>query len=127
MAVQESCTVDSIFYPVEPVHDEDATIQSDVVCVPIEESELPSPADVPTCEEHTPIAIQHECAVDVSLLRRGVGWCLLPSRMLRSVQTQSVPVESADVPACEEPTFVPSRKELPIAPIPDRSGDLAAL
>lgn len=56
-----------------------------------------------------------------------LAWFLLPSRMLRSVQTQSVPVESADVPAFEEPTFVPSRKELPIAPIPDRLGDLAAL
>lgn len=73
MAVQESCSVGSIFYPVEPIHDEDATIQSDIVCVPIEEGELPSPADVPDCEEHTPIAIQHECAVDASLLRRGVG------------------------------------------------------
>lgn len=64
MAVQESCTVDSIFHPFEPVHDEDARIQSDVVCVSVEEGELPPPADDPVCEEHTPISIQHECAVD---------------------------------------------------------------
>ncbi|KAK4019362.1 hypothetical protein OUZ56_001386 [Daphnia magna] len=163
MAVQESCTVDSIFYPVEPVHDEDATIQSDVVCVPIEEGELPSPADVPACEKHTPIAIQHECAVDDSPISAGkaVNLVVLIVPVIRVVlksvklltdyqgeesvdgvfglvsapvedvmapsETESVPVESADVPACEEPTFVPSRKELPIAPIPDRSGDLAAM
>lgn len=39
----------------------------------------------------------------------------------------SVPIESADVPVCEEPTLASRRKELPVAPVQDRSGDLAAM
>ncbi|KAK4020427.1 hypothetical protein OUZ56_002406 [Daphnia magna] len=44
-----------------------------------------------------------------------------------SARVDSVPIESADVPVCEEPTPASSRKELPVAPVQDRSGDLAAM
>ncbi|KAI9563991.1 hypothetical protein GHT06_007729 [Daphnia sinensis] len=144
MAAQESCAVDSIFAPVEPVHDEDATIQSDVVCVSNEEAELPSPADVPACEEHTPVAAVE--AVPVPAVRKKKK----PNKALEAMEQQvpdnvasisepvipapvedapadpeSVPVESAEVPASEEPTPVSSREELPAAPNQDRSADLA--
>ncbi|KAI9552617.1 hypothetical protein GHT06_020485 [Daphnia sinensis] len=143
MAVQESCAVDSIFAPVEPVHDEDATIQLDVVCVSNEEAELPSPTDVPACEEHTPVAAVE--AVPVPTVRKKKANKALaameqqvPDNVVSisepvasapvedaRADPESVPVESADVPASEEPTPVSSREELPAAPIQDRSADLA--
>ncbi|KAI9564066.1 hypothetical protein GHT06_007804 [Daphnia sinensis] len=147
MAVQESCAVDSIFAPVEPVHDEDATIQSDVVCVSNEEAELPSFADVPACEEHTPVAAVED--VPVSAFEEHIPVAVRAEREAMDQQVpdnvasisepvvpapvedacagpESVPVESAEVPASEEPTPVSSREEpVPAAPVQDRSADLA--